>query len=173
MSLLDSLSLYTASQKAVAYGFMSCGVVLLIASLAVIVFSPTDAILWRGFKFGSILFGMFILAGGYGYLNFSSKIEEKVTHEYHENSEATLANEKARIKKVNSDYPMYQIAFSIVVIISLVAIVFAKPFWAGFAFPAAFLFVAILLIEAQSKVSIDVHTSVVESLTQQNYDKEP
>lgn len=170
MSFLESLALYTASQKIVAYGFISCGIVLLLSSLAVFILSPLAPTLWQGVRMGALVFGLMILLGGIGYLNFSGKIHNQIESEYKSSPATTLVAESERMNKVGSDFKIYQIVFSGIVIISLVAILFAKPFWAGFAFPAAFLFVSVLLIEAHSKYSIDNHTETVMSVTRNHGD---
>ncbi len=170
MSFLESLTLYTASQKMVAYGFISIGIVLLLASLGIFILSPTNAALWQGFKIGALVFGLMILLGGIGYLNFSGKVHNQIESEYQSNPATTLVAENERMNKVVSDYTIYQIAFSSIVFISLITILFAKPFWTGFAFPAAFLFVSVLLVEAHSKYSIDNHMKAVISIAQNHSD---
>ena len=164
MSFIDSLIMYTLSQKVVAYGFIFCGFTLLASAFLVTLFSSGSNPLWQGFKFGALLFGLFILVGGIGYLNFSSKIHNQVESEYQSNPQTTLVSEGERMNKVVSDYTIYQAVFSFIVILSLATIVFSKPFWSGFAFPVAFLFIGVLLIEAHSKFSIDDHAKAINSI---------
>ena len=163
MSFLESLAVYTASQKIVAYGFIISGSVLLLAALLMTILS-SDEPLWQGVRLGSVVFGLAMLAGGIGYVNFCGKVQEKVEIEYQQDTATTLVEEGKRMDKVVSDYPVYQKVFGLIVVISLIAIIFAKEFWSGFAFPVAFLFVAVLLIEAHSKKSIDAHSQLVNGL---------
>ena len=165
MSFVESLTFYTESQKLVAYGFVVSGLLLLVAAAVVLVLSSGASSLWQGFKWGSIVFGLLILAGGIGYLNFCDKTHNGVVSAYQADPDSTLLEEDKRMQKVLGDFPRYQIWFSAIVLLSLAAIVFAKPFWAGVAFPIAFLHVGILLIEAHSKTSIDSHAQAVVALT--------
>lgn len=168
MSFLESLAMYTASQKTVAYGFIACGVVLLASALLVLLLNSAASPLWQGFKIGALIFGLLILAGGVGYLKFSGDTETKVASQYQVNAEQTLAEESTRMNKVVSDFPTYQMVFAVIVLIALALIVFAKPFWSGVAFPVALLFILVLLIEAYSKTSIDEHTQFVNSAIEES-----
>lgn len=103
----------------------------------------------------AIIWGILIVAGRAGYLNFSNKIFHKVKDSFQKHPPNTLETEKTRMAKVVKDYPLYQFMFAVIIAIALAVIVFLTPFWAGFAYPVVGLFLVILLIEAQSKVSID------------------
>ncbi len=166
MPFIDSLALYTVSQKAVAYGFMASGIFLLATAAFVYFLVPIHNSLWQGFKYGSLLFGVATLLGGIAYLNFSNKIYMQIESEYQSNAEQTLLAEAKRMSKVVSDYTVYKIVFASIVLISLLVILFLKPFWSGFAFPAALLFLVVMLIEAHSKYSIDAHWQNIKELSQ-------
>ena len=163
MTFLESLALYTASQKVVAYGFVTVGVLLLLSALGVFMLSPTTSPFWQGFKVGALVFGLVILLGGIGYLNFSGKIHNQIEAEYKTGTDTALVAENKRMNKVVSDFKIYQLAFACIVLLSLAAVLFAKPYWSGFAFPSTILFVLVLLIEAYSKHAIDRHAEMVVS----------
>ncbi|OUS04619.1 hypothetical protein A9Q90_07400, partial [Gammaproteobacteria bacterium 54_18_T64] len=99
-----------------------------------------------------------------GYLQFNSEIKNQVESNYNQSPEAELLVENQRIKKVVNDFKRYQYVFVGIVIIALLAILLARPFWVGFSFPTAFLFLVVLLIEAHSKSSIDQHAQIVSTL---------
>lgn len=167
MTFLESIAIYTTSQKAVAFGFLACGLTLVIlAGLLHLVFA-VETPLWQGVKSGAIVFGLFFCAGGFGYLQFCISTHQKLETEFSEDPVALIEAEQQRMSKVVSDYSIYQLVFAAVVLISLAAIIWAKEFWGGFAFPAAFVFLAVLLIEAQSKYSIDAHFGFVSEYQHQ------
>ena len=163
MNFIESLEFYTESQKVIAFGFIGYGIALLSFALLLFV-KPFDLPLWSGIKVGSLFFGLFILAGGIGYLSFCGKTHEQIKSGYEASPSKVITHELARMEKVVSDFSTYQFVFAFIVLIALATILFAKPYWVGIAFPAAFLFVAVLLIEAHSKVSIDQHYEFVSSI---------
>lgn len=164
MSFIESLVVYSHAQRMVAYGFIACGGVLLTGAFLTFLFSSSGSLLWQGFKIGSFIFGLLILVGGIGYLQFNEKNHSEIELKYQTDTENVIKSENVRMQKVVADFKVFQYVFAVIVILALVVIVFARPFWIGFAFPAAFLHVAVLLIEAHSKASIDQHAEIVSTL---------
>ncbi|MBL4782743.1 MAG: hypothetical protein JKX92_10925 [Porticoccaceae bacterium] len=164
MNFIESLIFYSQAQKVVAYGFVTCGGLLLTGSALSFIFFSDASPLWHGFKISLLIFGLFGLVGGVGYLQFNSEIKNQIESNYNQSPDAELLVENQRIKKVVNDFKRYQYVFVGIVIIALLAILLASPFWVGFSFPIAFLFLVVLLIEAHSKSSIDQHAQIVSTL---------
>jgi len=164
MTFVESLSLYTAAQKTVAYGFVGCGALLLISAALTWLAPPNASPLWQGFRVGAIVFGLLILVGGLGYARFNNQNEADVAAGYQADAMAQVQTEHARMQKVVSDFPVYQIVFAVIVAAALATALFAQPYWAGFAYPPAFLFLAVMLIEAHSHVSIAAHAETIAKM---------
>ena len=164
MSIIESLSLYTSSQKSVAIGFIVAGGFLLLASTYLMFQSALSGPLWQGFKISALIFGLLIAAGGFGYLKFCDKTQTTLVAMYESNQDDMMTFEQQRMQKVVKDFPIYQISFAVIVVIALLIIIFASDFWIGVAFPVAILFISILLIEAHSRTSIVKHFEYIESV---------
>ena len=164
MDFIESLGMYTQAQRMVAYSFVACSGLLLTGGFLTFLFPSAGSLLCQGFKIGCFIFGLLILAGGIGYLQFNEKNHSEIESRYQADSENEMKSENVRMQKVVADFKVFQYVFAGIVILALVVIVFARPFWIGFAFPAAFLHVAVLLIEAHSKASINQHAEIVSTL---------
>ena len=162
MTLVDFLSAYTVAQKGVAWGFILCGLVLLAAFTILYLQSTLDGTLWQGVRMGSMVGGLMILVGGIAYLRFCDSSYLQISIAYEAAPASALQDELGRMSKVVSGYLIYQICFAFVVVVALAAALFAGKFWAGFAYPFAFLFLALLLIEAHSHASIIQYASYLE-----------
>ena len=154
MEIIKSLGEYTISQKLVGTSFIVIGILFIVfAIINNYAFSQSELI--KGLKMGSLICGIFILIGGFGYNNFSTKTELKQIERYNQSRDDFLKQENIRMEKVIKDYPVYQIVFGSFIIISILIIWFTKnPFWHGIAFSVIILFTSVMIIEANSHKSI-------------------
>jgi hypothetical protein len=162
MEILKSLGEYTIAQKLVGTSLMVIGILLIVfAIINNYAFSQTELV--KGLKFGSLICGIFILIGGFGYNNFNAKTELKQIEIHNQSKDNFLKQENIRMKKVIKDYLVYQIVFGSFIIISILIIWFAKnPFWHGIAFSIIILFTSVMIIEANSHKSIMSYKTQVE-----------
>ncbi len=84
---------------------------------------------------------------------------------YEKDQSALIQVEKERMQKVVRGYPVYQAVFSVIVVLSLLAILMEREFLMGVSFSVAFLFLCIMLMEAHSKDSILKHNEYIQSLS--------
>lgn len=164
--MITALEAYTKAQKTVGNQFMIIGVVLLLLALLAH-FVMTQTTFMNGFKIGSLICGLIILAGGLGYYKFSDTTHQKAII-LKESSEAEfLITEENRMQKVAKDYPIYQAVFATFIIIGLVLIFLIKSsFWSGVGISIVILFIGVMVSEYFSKESIDEY---LKFLTQNNF----
>lgn len=163
MEILKSLETYTIAQKMVGISFVIVGLGLGSIS-AICHYMLTDTEVSNGLKIGSLICGIFILVGGFGYHNFSTKTALKQIEIHEKSEEIFLALETIRMEKVVKEYPIYQIVFGVFIIFSILIVWFTnKPFWIGIAFSVMLLFTSVLIIEAFSYKSISDYNSEIRS----------
>ncbi len=163
MTLIDFFSSYTSAQKDVAWGFIACGLGLLGTFSFLALQSALNGPLWQGVRVGALISGLMILLGGIAYLRFCDSSYLQISSVYQDAPQSALHDEMGRMAKVVADYRIYQLCFAFVVLVALVAALFASKFWAGIAYPFAFQFLALLLIEAHSHASIVEYASYLEN----------
>ena len=164
MNFIESLAIYTASQKLVATGFIAVGLVFIVLA-GTLMLQSLSAPLWQGFKIGALACGLLILAGGIGYLKFCDKTQADLLTLYEQDQAALIHVEKARIQKVVGEYPVYQAVFALIIALSLLAILLGREFLMGLAFSVALLFLCVMLMEAHSRGSIIKHNEYMQSLS--------
>jgi glucan phosphoethanolaminetransferase (alkaline phosphatase superfamily) len=154
MEILKSLESYTLAQKMVGTSFMIIGVILLLVAISLHIFT-NQTTLSNGLKIGSLICGILILVGGFGYKNFSSKTQLKQIEVYKKSKKNFFEQEQVRMEKVEKDYPIYQIFFGAFIVFAVVIVLLTKrPFWHGIAFSVMILFTSVMIIEAFSHKSI-------------------
>jgi len=165
MEVLQSLEVYTVSQKAVGIQFGVIGVVLLIAAGCLYFFNSTTDFS-NGLKVGLLVWGLFGLVSGIGYHTFSVKLHEKALEQHAQNQEEFVRAEVPRMQKVLSDYPKYQLAFAAFIVISLLVIfIVGKPFWTGIAFATILFNVGMMIVEAYSHISIKAYIDALSKIS--------
>ena len=165
MNFIESLALYTSSQKLVAVGFIAVGLVFILLAGTLMVQSLLSTQLWQGFKLGTLSCGLLILVGGIGYLKFCDKTQTDLLAMYEKDQAALIQVEKERMQKVAGGYPVYQAVFAVIVALSLLLIFIGREFLMGVSFSVAFLFLCVMLMEAHSKDSILKHNDYIQSLS--------
>ena len=164
MNFIESLAIYTSSQKAVAAGFIAVGLVFIVLA-GTLMLQSLSAQLWQGFKIGALACGLLILAGGIGYLKFCDKTQANLLTLYEQDQAALIHVEKQRTQKVVREYAIYQAVFAVIIVLSLLAILMGRDFLMGLAFSIALLFLCVMLIEAHSRGSIIKHNEYMQSLS--------
>ena len=164
MNFIESLAIYTASQKLVATGFIAVGLVFIVLA-GTLMLQSLSAPLWQGFKIGALACGLLILAGGIGYLKFCDKTQADLLTLYEQDQAALIHVEKERIQKVVREYALYQAVFAVIIVLSLLAILMGRDFLRGLAFSIALLFLCVMLMEAHSRGSIIKHNEYMQSLS--------
>ena len=168
MNFIESLTIYTSSQKAVAAGFIAVGLVLILLAGTLMMQSILSTQLWQGFRLGALGCGLLILAGGIGYLKFCDKTQADLLTMYEKDQAALVQVEKERMQKVVREYSVYQAVFAAIIVLSLLAILMGREFLMGVSFSVAFLFLCIMLMEAHSRGSIIKHNNYIQSLSTEN-----
>lgn len=164
MGIIESLEVYISSQKVVALNFAALGFLFSLVAGALWYFDLGSKLL-QGLKAGLLIWGALIVIGGAVYYSFCLKTHSQLLNSYQANAETYKVAEHQRIEKVRKDYPVYQMAFALFIMISLSCIIFAnKPFWSGVAFSTMFLFSLLMLFEAYSKISIDRYYEQMENI---------
>jgi len=164
MNFIESLAIYTSSQKLVAAGFIAVGLALILLA-GTLMLQSLSTQLWQGFKIGALSCGLLILAGGIGYLKFCDKTQADLLAMYEKDQAALVEVEKERIQKVVKEYAVYQAVFAVIIALSLLVILMGREFLMGISFSVAFLFLCIMLMEAHSKDSIIKHNKYMQSLS--------
>jgi len=164
MNFIESLAIYTSSQKLVAAGFIAVGLALILLA-GTLMLQSLSTQLWQGFKIGALSCGLLILAGGIGYLKFCDKTQADLLAMYEKDQAALVEVEKERIQKVVQEYAVYQAVFAVIIALSLLVILMGREFLMGISFSVAFLFLCIMLMEAHSKDSIIKHNKYMQSLS--------
>lgn len=156
MELLAHLETYINAQKSVGTQFILIGV-LLLAMAVWPHFSDVNP-LTSGLKTGSLICGLLILIGGFGYRYTETTLLKKQTELFQRNQTEFMQVETERMAKVKKDYPVYQIVFGGFIILSLLLIWFVKnTYWHGIAFAILILMVGVMIVEAFSQRSINLY----------------
>ena len=156
MEVLQQLETYITAQKNVAFQFIMLGAFLIILELLLQFLGKSN--LSSGLKIGALICGLFILVGGIAYNSTENKLLQTQTSLYQKSKVEFQQVEIQRMAKVKKDYPIYQMVFGGLIILSLLVVWFAKnPFWHGIAFSAMILFIVIMIIEAYSQRSINLY----------------
>ena len=156
MEVLQQLETYITAQKNVAFQFIMLGAFLIILALLLQFLGKSN--LSSGLKIGALICGLFILVGGIAYNSTENKLLQTQTSLYQKSKVEFQQVEIQRMAKVKKDYPIYQMVFGGLIILSLLVVWFAKnPFWHGIAFSAMILFIVIMIIEAYSQRSINLY----------------
>lgn len=154
MELLAHFETYINAQKSVGNQFILIGGLLLIVA-AWSHFSDVST-LTSGLKAGSLICGLLILIGGFGYRSTETTLLKKQTELFHQNQIEFKQVETERMAKVKKDYPIYQIVFGGFIILSVLMIWFVKnTYWHGVAFAILILMVGVMIVEAFSQRSIN------------------
>jgi len=160
MEIIQEFQAYIAAQKAVGFQFIILGVSLIV--IAGISQITSESALANGLKIGALVCGILIIAGGIGYRITETNLLREQSDLHKENHVEFQHVETERMAKVKKDYPVYQVVFSIITVLSLVVILFVgNSYWQGIAFAIVILMVGVMIIEAFSQLSIN---SYYESL---------
>ena len=165
MNFIESLTIYTSSQKVVAAGFIAVGLVLILLAGTLMMQSILSTQLWQGFKIGALSCGLLILAGGIGYLKFCDKTQVDLLAMYEKDQAVLVQAEKERMQKVVREYSVYQAVFAAIIVLCLLTILIGREFLMGVSFSVALLFLCVMLMEAHSKSSIIKHNNYIQSLS--------
>lgn len=161
MKILQQLEIYINAQKNVAIQFIIIGVGLLLLFALLHFFSESAWL--HGLKIGALICGCFILVGGVAYYNTENKLLKSSIQLYQNNTTDFQKTELERMQKVIRDYPIYQIIFSSLIVLSLLGIwLLPNPFWQGVACATVLLFVAVILVEAYSYQSIKAYVEFLK-----------
>ncbi|MBD0401790.1 hypothetical protein [Flammeovirga sp. EKP202] len=159
MNILQSLETYVSAQKWVGTNFIILGAILIAVSSVVALF-VTKSPLATGMKWGSLVCGLLIIAGGISYSSFNKKILYKGESLFNKSKIEFVQYEHERMEKVDNGFLTYQLVFAAFVVASLVVILFVKaPLLKGIAFAVAILFIGQLIIEGFSHASIEKYTN--------------
>ncbi len=154
MELLANLEIYINAQKNVGTQFILIGILLLIVAIWSH-FSDISPIA-SGLKTGTLICGLLILAGGFGYRYTETSLLKKQTELFHQNQTEFKQVETDRMTKVKKDYFVYQIVFGGFIVLSVLLIFFVKnTYWHGIAFAVLILMVGVMIVEAFSQRSIN------------------
>lgn len=164
MNFLESLELYVASQKLLAFQFMVIGGALLLCFLIITFMSSLQGPLWQGLKIGSIVCAVLISAFSVLYVNFSNNVQDDVSTRYQADQPAAVNFEVQRLEKIVREFPYYQSFFTALVLTGLGLLVFANPFWQGVGFAMVAMHATMMYFELHSKVAIMRHFELVRNL---------
>lgn len=152
--MLKHLETYIHAQKVVATNSIGLGVLLIL--LAVLLHFIGNSELSKGLKIGFICLGLFSIGGGYTYQKFSENLFEKQSVLQQQNATQFHQEETVRMEKVAKTFPIYQIVFIVIIVVSLLVIFFTnKGLVQGICFSVVFFFLGNMIIEKLSKTSID------------------
>ncbi|MFK8054778.1 MAG: hypothetical protein AB8F78_01555 [Saprospiraceae bacterium] len=153
MDLQSELEIYISAQKAVGTQFIAVGVGLLLTAFISHMFG--EGPLASGLKIGGIVCGLLISGGGFLYRYTETTLLENQSTLYRLNSEKFALEEGARMEKVVSDFPKYQITFRAILLAGMIAVLVTEsPFWHGVSFTIMGMMIGVLIAEAFSKSSI-------------------
>lgn len=164
MNIIESLELYTASQKILAYRFLAIGIVLALCFLIITLMNSLDGPLWSGLKVGSLVCAILIIAFSLVYINFSNKTHNDLLERHSADQGAMLVFEVERMEKIVREFPIYKVFFSAMVLIGLGLMVFASPYWQGVGFAIFAMHGTMIYFELHSKVAIDRHYELLSTL---------
>ena len=164
MSLIESIEAYTNSQRVVALGFLTIGVVLLSIALY-LQLRGSELALHQGLKIGALIFGLLQLGSGVGYYQFNGKNHQALLDDFNADTAAFVVSETERMQKVVNDFPRYQWVNAGLVVVGLLVVLLASSWWAGFCFALIITSAGFLYVEAISKPSIDSHYEIVQQQT--------
>jgi len=157
MNPFKSLQDYISAQKTIGFYFILLGVILLIIA-AFSNFYDSEKPFLRGLFLGGGIAGVLIIIGGIFYRSFSSKLFITVESEYKKDKAIFLKNETKRMEKVLYNFSSFQTVFTIIIILAIgVIISFMIPFVSGVCLAISLLFIGIMIIEAISKISINIY----------------
>ena len=161
--MLEQLEIYIDAQKTIANYMLAFGFIMLLLAI-LIHFLGSDALL-LGLKIGLVVFGLFSSVGGYGYKMTEEKLLKSQTLLYQVNTEEFHQKEKERMEKVVKYFPLIQIVFVTIVIISLVTNLFLdKAIIKGILFSIVVFSVGNMIIESVSKKSVDTYFEKLSNL---------
>ena len=151
--MTEHLETYINAQKTIANYIMGAGIVYIV--LAIMLQFIESTTIFNGLKIGLLVVGLIALASGYGYLITEKKLLQKQTELIQQNPTQFLNKEKERMTKVIRNFPIYQLVFIVIIIISLLIIFFVKNgFLQGIMFSVILYLIGNLIIEQISKTSI-------------------
>lgn len=159
MNILQLLETYASAQKWVGTNFIILGAILIVLA-GVFALFVTKSPLASGMKWGALVCGLLIIAGGISYGNFNKKILNEGESLFNKSKTEFVQYEHERMEKVDSGFLTYQLVFTAFVVASLVVMLFVKaPVLKGIAFAVAILFIGQLIIEGFSHASIEEYTN--------------
>ena len=164
MNIVESLELYTASQKLLALRFLAIGIVLALCFLIITFMNSLNGPLWSGLKVGSLVCSILIIAFSFVYINFSNKTHSDLLERHSLDQSAMLGFEVERMEKIVREFPMYKAFFAAMVLIGLGLMVFANPYWQGIGFAILAMHGTMIYFELHSKMAIDRHYELVSQL---------
>lgn len=152
--MIEPFEIYINAQKSIANYMLAFGLILLLT--AFLIHFSTSIPLFLGLKIGLLLFGLFSSVGGYGYKKTEEKLQKSQTFLYQENPVEFKQKEKERMAKVVKNFPLIQMIFVVIIVVSLITNLFInKAFVNGLLFSLVIFLVGNMIIESVSKKSID------------------
>ncbi len=173
MDLLQSLKKYTKEQKITGTNFIVAGIVMLFFT-AVVIIASDKSVLVTGFKWGGFPAGLVMIPIGLIYRAYSDNIHKKATAIYLKNRNEFVKEEYRRMQKVAKDLLGYQMAFSLVIVLSIAVSFFVhSKITKGVLYAVVMLFAGMLIVENMSRSSIKIYTEILKQeitkITRYNY----
>lgn len=161
--MLEQLELYINAQKAIANYMLGLGIIMILLGVS-LHFAGTNP-LFHGLKIGCLVLGLFSAVSGYSYRITGEKMLERQSDVYRENPAEFKAIEKNRMGKVVKNFPIIQVVFVVLIIVSLVMVLIIKSsFINGLILSVVILLVGNIFIEKVSKASIDTYYEHIATL---------
>ena len=162
MDLLQSLKKYTKEQKITGTNFIVAGIVMLFFTAVVIIVSD-KSVLVNGFKWGGFPAGIIMIPIGLLYRWYSDDVQRKATAIYSKNRNEFIKKEYKRMQKVGKDLLGFQIAFLLVIILSIAVSFFVESkITKGVLYAVAMMFTGMLIVENMSRISIKIYTEILK-----------
>lgn len=161
--MIEQLEIYINAQKTIANYMLAFGLIMLL--LAVLIHFSDSNTLFYGLKIGLVILGLFSSIGGYGYKITEEKLLKSQTLLYQENPDEFNQKEKERMAKVVKNFPLTQMIFVAIIVVSLITNLFLnKAFVNGILFSLVIFLVGNMIIESVSKKSIDIYYEILSKL---------
>lgn len=164
MNIIESLELYTASQKMLAYRFLAIGIVLALCFLIITLVSSLEGPLWSGLKIGSVVCAGLIAGFAVVYINFTNNTHDGLLERHAADTTSMLSFEIERMEKIVREFPIYQSFFAAMVLTGLGLLLFASLFWQGVGFSILAMHATMMYFELHSKVAIMRHYEFITQL---------
>ena len=162
MDMLQSLKTYTKAQKGTGTNFTVAGIVIAFLTAVVIIVSD-KSILLTGFKWGGFSAGIIMILIGLIYRGYCDIVHKKAQTIYSKDKIEFVKTEHRRMQKVEKDLLGYQIAFSLVIVLSIAVSFFVhSKITKGVLYAVAMLFAGMLMVENMSRSSIKNYTETLK-----------